>query len=356
MVERKHPDRSDDRNFGIKVVAAALAVLLAGWVGMWIMGWDDEVHGQTQLVTDYDNYPDTPQAQLPDGCDWTGIGGVVFTLSSTGPFVTSLADLGPLTAGDTIGMSWNGVRPECVGAPVSLVVKVAQRPFFDPGDDQFAKVPYATVTATDGPGFLSYTLPGLAEFGFDCAYQIDAIVGLPLAVVGPNGSFYGGALRGDGRRTTLLSAANGAYSQCAAEETTTTTVPETTTTTAPPETTTTTAPPTTTTTAPPPSTTVPSTVPTTVDTTPTCTPSAGGVDGGSLAPAGAGCVLSGGSEVEGSGAGAASGSRPASSLAATGAGSWTLGALLLVAALLAVGVPTVAVTRNHLAKRQEANR
>ena len=30
-----------------------------------------------------------------------------------------------------------------------------------------------------------------------CAYQVDAVIGGPLAVVGPNGSFYGNSTRGD---------------------------------------------------------------------------------------------------------------------------------------------------------------
>jgi hypothetical protein len=35
----------DDRKFSLKVVAAAILILLVGWAGMALMGWDDKVHG-----------------------------------------------------------------------------------------------------------------------------------------------------------------------------------------------------------------------------------------------------------------------------------------------------------------------
>lgn len=319
---------ADDRKFSIKVVAAAVAVLLVGWAAMWIMGWDSKVPAQTALVTDYANYPDTPQAELPDGCDGAGVFGVTYSLNGGSP-VGTLTALGALTAGDTVAMSWTGTTPECVGAPVVLVVKVAHDPVFDASVDQFAKVPYAEATADGGPGSLSYTLPGLVEFGFNCAYQVDAIVGLPLAVVGPNGSFYNEVLRGDGRRSTLVDAANGAYTDCSPPETTTTstTTPTTTSTTS--------------TTAPPVSSTVPAT---TVDTTPTCSP--GGDADSSLSPAATACVESGNATVEDSGADATTaGVRPASPpLPNTGAGSWTLGALMIGAGCVVLGAVLIPVS------------
>lgn len=225
--------------------------------------------GQTlpPLVTDYGNYPDTPQALLTEGCDFSGLTLVTFTLNG-GPPVGSLSLLPPPTSGDVITMSWQAVSEECVGAAVSLVVKDAPQPFFDPAVNQpTAGYNVGTLTDQDGGGTLSLTLPDLAASGNGCAYQIDAIVGVPLAVVGPSGSFYSAGNRGDEKRTTLISFRNGAYPQCV-ETTTSTTEPSTTTSSTVPDSTTTSTVPgstTTSTTAPTTSTTSPSTTTSTTE-------------------------------------------------------------------------------------------
>lgn len=298
----------DDRKFSLKVIAAAILILLAGWVGMALMGWDDAVYGQVELVTDYAAYPDTAQAQLPDGCDGAGVLGVAYSLNGS-PEVADPGALPQFNAGDTLTMTWDSTTAACVDAPIVLVVKVAQDPVFDPGDDQFAFVPYAATAATGGPGSLTYVLPGLEQFGFNCNYQLDSIVGLPLAIVGPNGSFYSASLRGDDRRTTLIGFRNGAYESCEAPPTTTTTGPPTTTTT--------------------PSTTVPTTVPPTV---PADIPCGSGDE--TLGVAVAECALA---DVGASGEGVQAGALPASSsLPATGsrAGLIPLGLLILAAGAL----------------------
>ena len=149
-------------------------------------------------------------------------------------------------------MAWSGVAPACVGSAVSLVVKNTPQPFFDPAVDQpTAPGGYNVATLTDGAGSVSLVLPDLFPLGNSCNYQVDAIVGVPLAVVGPGGSFYSESLRGDGRRTTLVSFRNGAYSICAAQTTSSTTSTTTTTTAPPPPTTQPPAPPTTQPPAPP---------------------------------------------------------------------------------------------------------
>jgi hypothetical protein len=199
------------------------------------------------LVTDYANYPDTPEAMLTDGCDATGVTGVMFSLNDGTPG-DNLANLPEMQAGDTVTMTWTGVAPACVGSAISLVEKVATVPFFDPGVDQLSgDGGYNVGTLTDGPGTLSLTVADLTRFNLGCNYQLDAIVGVPLRNVGPSGSHFSASVRGDDRRTTVFSYRNSAYTVCVAQtsETTTTTTAPTTTTTA--ATTTTTAPPTSTT-------------------------------------------------------------------------------------------------------------
>src|SRR6476659_10114454 len=82
-------------------------------------------------VTDYANYPDTPQAMLTPGCDANGdVSGVAFSLNGGAP-VGGLADLPEMQAGDVLTMTWNGVSADCAGSAISLSVKVAQEPVFD---------------------------------------------------------------------------------------------------------------------------------------------------------------------------------------------------------------------------------
>jgi len=205
------------------------------------------------LVNDYANYPDTPQAILTAGCDANGdVTGVSFSANG-GTAVSGLADLPEMNAGDVLTMTWTGVSADCVGSAISLTVKIAQEPVFKQNVNQLAAPSgYNTTILVDAPGSLSVTLPDLASFGFGCAYQLDAIVGVPLAVVGPSGSDYSASVRGDDRRTTVFSWRNGAYAICVAQATTTSTTaaPPTTTSTTTASTTTTTARTTTTTTAP----------------------------------------------------------------------------------------------------------
>src|SRR5689334_12711737 len=71
------------------------------------------------LVTDYANYPDTPQAMLTPGCDANGLSGVAFSLDG-GASAAALADLPEMKADDVVTLTWTGVAPACVGSAVSL--------------------------------------------------------------------------------------------------------------------------------------------------------------------------------------------------------------------------------------------
>src|SRR5215213_9081652 len=116
------------------------------------------------LVTDYANYPDTPQAMLNDGCDYTGVTGVMFSLNGGTP-VDNLAGLPEMQAGDVVTMTWTGVDPVCVGSAISLVEKVSTVPYFDQNVDQLSgDGGYNVGTLTGGPGTLSLTLADLSRF------------------------------------------------------------------------------------------------------------------------------------------------------------------------------------------------
>jgi len=210
-------------------------------------------------VTDFANYPD-PASGAPTGCDASDLVGVGFAHNGV-DVGGSIVGLAGMNAGDTITMTWESVSSDCdpepgnTPSPVSLAMKATPSGFFDQTANQPLVYPWAVAFVTAGEGgSVTLTLPSLVDSPYPgCSGQLDAVVGLPLSVVGPGGSFYGSALRGGGPNM-LVSAWNGTYELCAAEVTTTTTPEEDSTTTTVPVTTTSEAP---TTTVPVTATTVP---------------------------------------------------------------------------------------------------
>lgn len=209
------------------------------------------------LVTDYANYPGTPEAFLTPGCDFAGIINPTFgaRLVATGQSqefgpVASLDLLPTLGQADLVRMAWTDVSDACIGSAVSFVVKVALGPSFDPNVDQLTgpNGGYSVEFLVDGPGEITFPMPDLARFGLGCDYQLDAIVGIPLRDVGPSGSFFSETLRiQQGKqtadnRTTVISAKNGTYLNCVVPPTPSTTPFTAPSTTAPPATTATTTP------------------------------------------------------------------------------------------------------------------
>lgn len=98
---------------------------------------------------------------------------------------------------------------------LSSSVKKTNFPTFVPSDNQALVEPgwaYAIVT---GPGQFSITMPSR---DIACNYQVDAVVGPPLAVVGPLGAYYGSSTRiSNGKNPgteMLVGANNGGDGQC----------------------------------------------------------------------------------------------------------------------------------------------
>jgi len=183
-------------------------------------------------VVDFDTYPSGPQSMVPDGCDASGVTGLEYEVNGDGPF-GSLAELPVVAIGDVITARWSGVGEVCDGVPIVLVVKSSKTPVFVVEEDQLLVEPFGVVTGVAGqPGEVSIVFPDLIDAPQPgCAFQLDHIIGAPLSVVGPNGSYYTGSLRPNGGPTTILSAFNGQIECVPVEETTTTTVPDETTTT-----------------------------------------------------------------------------------------------------------------------------
>lgn len=236
---RRHAARTGARLLAAAAIAAG--ALLAVQQGAAAAGT-----GALPPVTDYATYP----AALPDGCP-DGPGALVGTRfsSSTGAEANDLRQL-PVTAGAQVTMSWSSFAPGCTGpdgtplVSVSMAVHLAESATFDPTVDQPLLPGWTSCggqagacTQVGGRFQLSVTVPPIAVA---CAAQLEAVLGAPLAVVGPSGSFYSALLRGDDRPTMLISATNYVITPCQPEVAPTTIVAPTTTmaptTTAPPAT------------------------------------------------------------------------------------------------------------------------
>lgn len=203
-------------------------------------------------ITDYGAYP----AALPGGCP-DGPGAVEGERydNGRGDEATDLRKL-PLRPGDTLRVTWDDFAAGCsnsAGEPliaVSLHAYDLSTPTFDMNVDQRLLDGWVACGAglgpctrgADGRYQLSVPVPGPAVSA-ECNTQMGFVIGLPLAVVGPSGSFYNALLRNDDRPSMGIGATNFAIPDCVrgAASTTTPTTPPTT----PPPTTppTTTAPP-----------------------------------------------------------------------------------------------------------------
>ena len=184
------------------------------------------------VVTDYENYPDTPEASASPACSAEDIlvdrDGTGFSLNG-GPLQPTLAALGALESGDVITATLF-VTDDCAGSVLSLTLKDAEQPFFEPTTNQI-NVGFESVVAVSGLTTISFTVPAIP--GDDCFYQLDAVVGYPLGIVGPDGSFYNPANRGGAGRNMLIDASNGALTACGEVPTTTSSTTSTTSTSTP---------------------------------------------------------------------------------------------------------------------------
>jgi LPXTG-motif cell wall-anchored protein len=183
--------------------------------------------GDPPGITDYATYPEqTVPAIFPEGCEAEGgvvVVGEQYTATAVGGAVigpvSDMRDLGNLSPGTTIDMSWGQFAPGCEGAGISLAVKRADQPTFDPNTNQElidAAYDYcgpqgiACAVGADDRFHLIVVMPSRR---LACNYQVDAVVGPPLAVVGPAGSYYSTTARVEndkpGGRTTLIGANNG---------------------------------------------------------------------------------------------------------------------------------------------------
>ncbi|MDH4143700.1 MAG: hypothetical protein OEY23_00845 [Acidimicrobiia bacterium] len=172
--------------------------------------------GASGPVTDYASYPEP----LPFGC-WSGYGsleGLRFD-NGRGDTAPTLGDL-PVSAGDVVTMSWDAFAAGCAaddGTPLVSVSLAAYRNTtlqFDPTVDEElidgwgqCGAGAAACEQVGGRYQLSVVVPDTGTEPH-CSLQLDAVLGAPLAIVGPSGSFYSSTARGDDKPSMLISAKN----------------------------------------------------------------------------------------------------------------------------------------------------
>ena len=214
-------------------IRAALAVSAAG-IPLLLAGVTVQPAGAAQPtpppVTEFATYPQ-PEL-IPEGCPGEGNEGtnladivvgprfVVTGGPAAGTYTSLRAIAAPLQPGDVITMTWREFLPGCEDATIALSIKESDEAVFDPTDNQvllsspstYDACGPDTVPCAPGPdgrfGPLTVTIPSRTT---TCHYQVDATVGPPLMIVGPDGSFYSSAQRGDDGPTMLISAFNGGF-------------------------------------------------------------------------------------------------------------------------------------------------
>ena len=193
---------------------AAVLVALAATALSWMGAAPASAEPPPNPITDYGNYPSgIVPAIIPDGCAPPFVSGLLFGDGDTSS--ANLQDL-DLEPGDVVDMSWTGFSSGCEGLGLSLALKRADGPTFDPtANQELVTFDYCgplgdtCAAGNDGRFHLTFTMRPRTEV---CNWQIDSIIGPPLAVVGPGGSFYTDSARGDNGPSMLLSANNGGLS------------------------------------------------------------------------------------------------------------------------------------------------
>lgn len=211
------------RSTGFSTLARALLALGTASVALLGVAGTADAAGPSP-ITDYANYP----APLPAGCP-DGAGALTGLSYSNGRGGTASSLWGlNVRHGDTVTKSWSGFDSDCLAADGSPAITVGLAAYdnptlrFDPTVDEELLDGWAACGAEAGACTkvnnryqLQVTLPGSAV----CNLQLDSFLGLPLAIIGPSGSFYSDASRGHGPNR-LLSASNFGLEPCVAPTTT----------------------------------------------------------------------------------------------------------------------------------------
>jgi hypothetical protein len=197
---------------GTALVVSALAIILG----------TSTASAQTAPVTDYGAYPPSLPAGCPDGPDLLdGLRWATSTSSNT----SDLATLG-LRPGDTVTASWSAFDPGCTQTDGAAAIIVSLAAYdgganpFDPRIDQRLVDGWASCGAgaasCQRAGDRYHLALSLPRSGDTCAAQLDLVIGRPLAVVGPSGSYFSNVARNDSGPNNLIASGSLATNSCTA--------------------------------------------------------------------------------------------------------------------------------------------
>jgi hypothetical protein len=192
------------------LMLAAMAVVALGIGASPAFGQANQSGGPSP-ITDYANYP-LGLGLIPAGCTAQGadvVEGEQFSVDGGAP-VADMRLLGEVSNTAVITMTWTSFAPGCEGVGITLSRKISGSNDFDPADEQFLGA-----WSYCGPGGNACTAPYTLVLDLSLAppvscYQLDANIGPPLDVVGPNTAYY--SLNNS--FNMLISAKNGGTAPC----------------------------------------------------------------------------------------------------------------------------------------------
>jgi hypothetical protein len=142
----------------------------------------------------YANYPASATAN--QSCSASDLVTVSYYIGSWSG--TSLIDAPQLTPGITVGWAFTNTDPDCTSDVATLALYATAQASFSYSDQTSAATASDSVPQVSQINRIFLTVPST----FDGPYQLDAIFGQPLPLVGPDGNYYGGVARtvqSDGR-------------------------------------------------------------------------------------------------------------------------------------------------------------
>lgn len=190
---------------------ALSAMLVAGLSGGASAQQPTDIH--TPVIQHYGEYPSATVSGAVAGCSMANVHGSLFTLSRDGAEVIIVDDLRlmpQLAFGDVVHWAWESLDDPCGTSWLSLGLKESNGDTFDPSVDQFLDGSQGIQAPGTGPNHFDIEMTALNK---GCYLQLDALLGLPLADVGPSGSYYTPESRGDKGPNMLVSAWNGHYEE-----------------------------------------------------------------------------------------------------------------------------------------------
>jgi LPXTG-motif cell wall-anchored protein len=228
MAQVSGTERGNPRSTSPRKVVFLVGLLVAVLGGLFVSfapTASADTESDVAAITNYGTYPQ--DGLIPDGCTQQGAAvlvGLSYAITHNGVERTATSLSGEqLFINDQVTMSWTNYAAGCEGIGVSLAVKSTDHNTFVITDNQHLIAGWQYCSGSDcggngtGAGSLTLHVPSKQQA---CNFQFDAIIGPPLADVGPAGSYYSSSNRASQNmahptdRNMLIGASNGGKGEC----------------------------------------------------------------------------------------------------------------------------------------------